>query len=64
MFIYSALAYYFSDDNTYAEYAAKLIRVWFLDPATKMNPNLNYAQAIKGTNDGRGAGANRLTAFY
>ncbi|MEP6676539.1 MAG: alginate lyase family protein [Ferruginibacter sp.] len=50
------LAYYFSGDNKYAEHAGKLLRVWFLDPATKMNPNLNYAQAIKGTNDGRGAG--------
>ncbi|MEP7238024.1 MAG: alginate lyase family protein [Ferruginibacter sp.] len=51
-----AMAYYFSGDNTYAEHAAKLMRVWFLDPATKMNPNLKYAQAIKGVNDGRGAG--------
>jgi hypothetical protein len=51
-----ALAWYFSGDKTYAEHAAKLLRVWFLDPATKMNPNLKYAQAIKGVNDGRGAG--------
>jgi hypothetical protein len=51
-----AMAYYFSDDNLYAEHAAKLLQVWFLDPATKMNPNLKFAQAIKGVNDGRGAG--------
>jgi len=51
-----ALAYFFSDNNMYAEHAAKLLRVWFLDTATKMNPNLRYAQAIKGVNDGRGAG--------
>jgi hypothetical protein len=51
-----ALAYYFSENEMYAEHAAKLLRVWFLDPETKMNPNLNYAQAIKGKNDGRGAG--------
>ncbi len=50
------LAYYFSEENIYAEHAAKLLRVWFLDPETKMNPNLNYGQAIKGVNDGRGAG--------
>ena len=50
------LAYYFSEDNTYAEHAAKLLRVWFLDTATRMNPNLNFGQAIKGVNDGRGAG--------
>ena len=50
------LAYYFSEDNTYAEHASKLLRVWFLDSGTKMNPNLNYGQAIKGVNEGRGAG--------
>lgn len=51
-----ALAYYFSDDHVYAAHAAKLMQVWFLDPATKMNPNLKYGQAIKGVNTGRGAG--------
>jgi hypothetical protein len=51
-----ALAYYFSDDPSYAEHASKLLRVWFLDEATKMNPNLNFAQAVKGVNTGRGAG--------
>ena len=51
-----SLAYYFSDDEKYAEHASKLLRVWFLDSATKMNPNLNYGQAIKGVTDGRGAG--------
>lgn len=51
-----SLAYYFSGDKKYAEHASKLIKVWFLDTATRMNPNLNYAQAIKGVNTGRGAG--------
>jgi hypothetical protein len=51
-----SLAYYFSNDKKYAEHAAKLIEVWFLDTATRMNPNLNFAQAIKGENTGRGAG--------
>jgi hypothetical protein len=51
-----SLVYFLSDDEKYAEYATKLIRTWFLDKETKMNPNLNYAQAIKGQNDGRGAG--------
>jgi hypothetical protein len=51
-----SLAYYFTGYEPYAEYAAKLMRVWFMNPATKMNPNLNYAQAVPGRSDGRGAG--------
>ena len=51
-----AQAWYFSNKEMYAMQAARLLRSWFLDPATKMNPNFNYAQAIKGVNDGRGAG--------
>ena len=51
-----ALAYYFSDDNKYAEKAAEILKTWFLNPDTKMNPHLNFAQAVKGKNDGRGIG--------
>lgn len=51
-----ALAYFFSGEKVYAAHAAKLVRVWFLDTATRMNPNLNYGQAVKGVNTGRGAG--------
>ena len=50
------LAYYYSGNEKYAGHAAKLLRVWFLDSSTKMNPNLNFGQAIRGTNTGRGAG--------
>jgi hypothetical protein len=51
-----AMAYYFTGHEKYAEHAAKMIRVWFLDPDTKMNPNLNFAQAVKGLNTGRPTG--------
>lgn len=51
-----AQAYYFSGNERYAQHAALLVRTWFIAPATKMNPNLKYAQAIKGENEGRGAG--------
>ncbi|MGE0970028.1 alginate lyase family protein [Klebsiella sp. WOUb02] len=51
-----ALAWYFSRDARYAEKAAAQIRGWFLSPGTRMNPNLEYAQAIPGINTGRGIG--------
>jgi len=51
-----SLAYYFSGNEQYAQHAAKLLQVWFLDTATQMHPNLNYGQAIKGVIDGRAEG--------
>ena len=51
-----ALAYYFSNDEAYAKHITQLMQVWFLDTATKMNPNLNYAQAVKGRFEGRPEG--------
>ena len=51
-----AIAYYFFGREDYAAHAARLLRVWFLDPTTKMNPHLKYAQAVPGRNTGRGAG--------
>jgi hypothetical protein len=51
-----AWAYYFTNDEVYAAKAVRFLRAWYLDPATKMNPNLEYAQAIPGVNTGRGIG--------
>jgi hypothetical protein len=50
------LAYYFSGDTGYAEHAARLMRTWFIDTATRMNPHLNYGQAVKGKTEGRAEG--------
>jgi len=49
-------AYKVTGDDRYAGKAAELLRVFFVDPQTRMNPSLNYAQAIPGVSPGRGIG--------
>ena len=51
-----ALSWYLTRDARYAEGAAKRLHVFFLDAATKMNPNLNFAQAVLGVSEGRSFG--------
>lgn len=48
-----ALLWHFDRDREAAAKAAELIRVFFLDEATRMNPHMKYAQAIPGRAKGR-----------
>lgn len=47
-------AFYFSEEEKYADQAVKNLRMWFVDERTKMNPNLEYGQMIPGRNGGKG----------
>lgn len=49
-----SLAWYFSCESKYATKATELIRIWFFNADTKMNPNLKYAQVIPGRNGDQG----------
>ncbi|MBF9223858.1 alginate lyase family protein [Hymenobacter ruricola] len=51
-----ASAYQLTGDEKYARHALRHLRAWFTDSATRMNPSLLYAQAIKGRFTGRGIG--------
>ncbi len=46
----------FLKDDRYAAHARKILNAWFLDPETRMNPNLEFGQAVRGINTGRGTG--------
>ena len=51
-----AAAWKLTKDKRYSAKAASHLRAWFVDERTRMNPNLQYAQAIHGVTTGRGTG--------
>jgi hypothetical protein len=63
---YLSLAYYFSGNEAYAIKSIGLIDTWFLNEATKMNPNLEFAQSVPGLSKGRRSGIldGRIISYY
>lgn len=59
-----SLAWYYTGERRYAEKAGQILRTWFLDPATRMNPNLNHAQFIPCKYDGRAIGIIDFSQSY
>jgi hypothetical protein len=51
-----AAAWKLTSDDRYAAHARRHLRAWFVDPATRMTPSLEYSQAIHGIATGRGTG--------
>jgi len=58
-----ALAYFYSGKEYYAAKAVELIRAWFFNEETKMNPNLNYAQFMPGVNQSKGRAAGLIDSY-
>lgn len=48
-----SLSYFFTNNQKYIVKVEELLFTWFINEKTKMNPNLNYSQAIPGRTDGR-----------
>ncbi|KAG0189314.1 hypothetical protein DFQ28_003570 [Apophysomyces sp. BC1034] len=51
-----SLAYYYFANETFAAKAVQRLEEWFTDPETRMNPNLQYANLIRGYNTGLARG--------
>ncbi len=49
-------AWLLTGEKRYGERAREHVRAWFITPATRMNPNLEYAQGVKGISTGRSYG--------
>jgi hypothetical protein len=57
-----SVAYYFTDNIFYASKASELLRVWFLNNNTHMNPSLQYTEVTLGKDNGSNSGI--IAAIY
>jgi hypothetical protein len=49
-------AWLLTGDKRYARHACEHLRAWFITPATRMNPNLEFSQGVHGVSTGRSYG--------
>ena len=49
-------AWVLTGDHRYGQLAGDHLRAWFVDPDTRMNPNLEYSQGVHGVSTGRSYG--------
>jgi hypothetical protein len=49
-------AWVLTGESRYGKRACDHLRAWFVTPATRMNPNLEFAQAVRGRSTGRSYG--------
>jgi len=62
VFTLGAASYLF-DDVRYGQRAAFILNAWFVNPKTRMNPDLEHSRAIRGVNAGSPAGIIEGRAF-
>jgi hypothetical protein len=58
-----SVAYYLTSNEKYAEKAVRNLCIWFLNPSTRMNPNMNFGQTIYGRNNGKGRGEGIIDTY-
>jgi hypothetical protein len=49
-------AWLLTGDKRYRQHACEHLRAWFITPATRMNPNLEFSQGVHGVSTGRSYG--------
>jgi hypothetical protein len=60
-----ALAGHITGDKAFSQHAAHLLRTWFIDPPTRMNPHMRFAQVLPGVpGEGRPWGLVDFRGFW
>lgn len=58
-----ALAYLYSGKEAYAEKGWEILRAWFINKKTRMNPSMQYSQVRMGHNNNQGSNSGLLDGY-